>query len=266
MSTAGFFDRYPRFLTTSDSETQLGLARLNLRHTAIIESNLDAIRGRRVLDIASHDGRWSFAALQAGATHVTGVEARDDNVAAAIETMAEYGIAKDRYRFIVDDANEAIAKLTSDDFETIFCFGFLYHTMHHMLVLSAIARLHPKDIIIDTGVCLDNDPVVRLVEEDSGSRSNSMKSGYEASDWVLAGYPSVAALEMMLEHVGYGKIEYYDWSARDIAGLPQMINYYDGRRITLRARSSAATTLVPRAPITQTPDWPRATPGLQSRP
>ena len=68
MSTAGFFDRYPRYLTTSDSETQMGSARLNLRHTAIIESNLDAIRGRRILDIASHDGRWSFAALRAGAT------------------------------------------------------------------------------------------------------------------------------------------------------------------------------------------------------
>src|SRR4051794_17029055 len=143
MSTAGFFDSYPRFLRTSGSETQAGTGRLNLRHAAIIETNLDAIRGRRILDIASHDGRWSFAALMAGADHVTGIEAQPGLVASAVETMAEYEISPDRYRFIVGDVHEVINDLTPESFDTIFCFGFLYHTVHHMRLFSSIARLRP---------------------------------------------------------------------------------------------------------------------------
>jgi SAM-dependent methyltransferase len=255
MSAAGFFDRYPRFLSTSGSETQAGTGRLNLRYAAIVETNLETIRDRRILDIASHDGRWSFAALMAGASHVTGIEANRGLVTSAVETMEEYEISPDRYRFIAGDAHEAINELTPEDFDTIFCFGFLYHTVHHMRLFSSIARLRPQDLIIDTGVCLDKDAVVRLVEEDSGGFANAAKSDYETSAWVLVGWPSIAALEMMLEHIGYGQIEYYNWQGHDLAGLPEMLNYCDGRRITLRARKSAAGTFTPRVPITRTPDW-----------
>ena len=59
--TAGFFDQYPRFYDTS--ETFAYPSRLNLRHEAIFAENTDIFEGRRVLDIASHGGRWSFAAL-----------------------------------------------------------------------------------------------------------------------------------------------------------------------------------------------------------
>ena len=34
------------------------------------------LRGPRVLDLGCHDGRWSFAAIEAGACHVIGSEAR----------------------------------------------------------------------------------------------------------------------------------------------------------------------------------------------
>jgi predicted nicotinamide N-methyase len=34
----------------------------------LIQSNLNVICGRNVLDIACHDGRWSFAATKAGAS------------------------------------------------------------------------------------------------------------------------------------------------------------------------------------------------------
>ena len=58
----GFFDAYPRFFETSQTSTQPW--RLNLRHEAIFGDNAAAFPGARVLDIASHDGRWSLAALQ----------------------------------------------------------------------------------------------------------------------------------------------------------------------------------------------------------
>jgi 23S rRNA G2069 N7-methylase RlmK/C1962 C5-methylase RlmI len=74
-SATPFFDRFNRFYSTS--RTSPWPERLHARYQAIIQENLDLLRGQRVLDVASHDGRWSFAALKAGCAHVTGMEARE---------------------------------------------------------------------------------------------------------------------------------------------------------------------------------------------
>ncbi len=54
----GFFGKYPRFLETSGTASKPD--RLNLRYEAMIQANCDILEGARVLDIASHDGRWSL--------------------------------------------------------------------------------------------------------------------------------------------------------------------------------------------------------------
>jgi protein-L-isoaspartate O-methyltransferase len=86
----GFFDRFPRFYDTSETATHPG--RLNLRHQAMFGDNLDIFDGASVLDIASHDGRWSFAALQAGAASVVGVEGRRELVDHATQNFEHYGV------------------------------------------------------------------------------------------------------------------------------------------------------------------------------
>lgn len=60
----GFFDQYPRFYVTS--HTSPVPHRLNARCAAVIDSVRDKLTSARVLGIASHDGRRSFAALRAG--------------------------------------------------------------------------------------------------------------------------------------------------------------------------------------------------------
>ena len=87
----GFFDGYPAFYQSSRTGSHPN--RLNARYQALIESNRDIIEGGRILDIASHDGRWSFAALHAGAEHVVGIEARSGLVERATEAMDTYGIS-----------------------------------------------------------------------------------------------------------------------------------------------------------------------------
>jgi 23S rRNA G2069 N7-methylase RlmK/C1962 C5-methylase RlmI len=62
-----------------------------------------------VLDIASHDGRWSFAAIQGGAAHVIGIEARDDRVTGVRETFRQYGVAEERFRFLAGDVFDVMA-------------------------------------------------------------------------------------------------------------------------------------------------------------
>src|SRR6266446_801015 len=85
----GFFDQYPRFYSTS--MVSPSPERLNERYRALISPNEEFIRGKTILDLAAHDGRWSFAALKAGARHVTGIEGRAHLVESAIATAQEYG-------------------------------------------------------------------------------------------------------------------------------------------------------------------------------
>ena len=102
-----FFDNFERFYATSN--TSPFPHRLNGRHHAIIARNADVLAGKRVLDIASHDGRWSFAALQAGAAHVTGMEPRQELIDNARETFTHYGIDPARYDFTCGDVFNLLA-------------------------------------------------------------------------------------------------------------------------------------------------------------
>jgi len=129
-----FFDQYPRFYSTS--AVSASPERLHERYRALIAPNEELIREKTILDLAAHDGRWSFAALKAGARHVTGIEGRAYLVESAIATAQEYGIDAARYRFIVGDLFHEIEQVPTDSIDTVFCFGFFYHTAPHMLLLS----------------------------------------------------------------------------------------------------------------------------------
>jgi len=86
----GFLNQYPRFFSTS--QTSPFPDRLNARHAAITEANAYGLANKRVPDIASHGGRWSFAVLKARAMHVTGIEARAELIANADATFAHYRV------------------------------------------------------------------------------------------------------------------------------------------------------------------------------
>jgi len=120
-----FFSSFPRFFETS--QTTASANRLNARFEAIIEKNKDLIKGSKILDIASHDGRWSFAALKSGATHVTAVEVRKDLVKHAKETCTQYGIDKAHVDFICGDVFDVLSR-RDIRVDVVLCFRlFLPH-------------------------------------------------------------------------------------------------------------------------------------------
>ena len=96
-----FFDEYNRFYITS--QTSPFPHRLNGRYEAIIAKNIDLISGAKILDIASHDGRWAFAALQSGAEYVKGIEPRKELIDNATKTFTYYGILSSKYGFECGD-------------------------------------------------------------------------------------------------------------------------------------------------------------------
>src|SRR4051794_35722395 len=160
-----FFRDYPRFYSTGDAGIQ-SRPRLNVRYEAIFGENKDLFQGARVLDIASHDGRWSMAALANGAKSVVGIEAQPDLVDHAVATMKHYGQDPDRFRFIAGDVHEV---LNSEDLEVdvVLCLGFLYHTLRYNELLHGIRRTGAHHLVIDTQAkrMLDPDPSVTLLTE-----------------------------------------------------------------------------------------------------
>ena len=228
----GFFDDYPLFYRTSYTGSKPN--RLNARYEALIESNRDVIAGRRVLDIASHDGRWSFAALKAGAQHVVGVEGRAELVERATNAMNVYRVAPDRFDFMVGDAQTLLARFAPGDFDTVFCFGFLYHTLEQMSLISAISRLAPSHLLLDTKVVKSDVPLIVLRRDEPGGEGEAIRKATDGPGPVLVGTPSRAAVEWMLDSAGF-QYAYYDWATRHQGDWTQLDAYLDGRRVTLRA-------------------------------
>lgn len=231
-----FFYRYP--LLKATSKTDVRGERLVYRYRALIKPNRKAIRGKRVLDLASHDGRWSLAALDLGASHVTGIEGRPELVKKAESTLAAYHIGGDRYRFIVGDCLNQMADFSPGTFDTVFCFGFLYHTLNHYDLLRTITKLEPATLLIDSRVVPIEEPAIFLAFNDPNLEGAAI-SHTDSEKTVLVGVPTVPALLLMLQHLGWESVVQPPPTPEtpDEDGIR---DYCRGRRVCIIATRAAA--------------------------
>lgn len=155
-----------------------------------------------MLDIASHDGRWTFAALEAGAAHVTGVEVRPELVEAAEKNIESLGIARDRYRFEIGDIFER-SDVFDTSFDVVLCLGFLYHTARHAELLQLMRNTGAQTVVIDTGLIPQpgNFCAIRREIVDHPAMGHSATGVYDGH--ILVALPTKQALTMMLQHFGY---------------------------------------------------------------
>ena len=98
--------------------------RLNWRCEIFLTCNPEAIKDKRILDLASHDGRFSYACLKLGASHVCGVEGREYLVKYAIDNLSRLGYTQKQSSFIQDDVFNYLAKVKPGEFDTVLCFDF----------------------------------------------------------------------------------------------------------------------------------------------
>ncbi len=230
-----FFDQYDKFYGTS----RIGINpnRMNSRYRAIIEPHLDVLRDRRVLDLGSHDGRWAFAALKAGARHVTGIEARARHVDMARQTFRDYGIGEDRYRFLLGDVCDVL-KAESIAVDTVLVLGFFYHTYRHFEIAALLAATGASHIVLDTALALGPErdgAIIQYVLEPTDRGG----AAFGPRDRELTGRPSPRAIELMFGQVGFDLCE-RDWAVK--ADNPDgMSDYLEGRRgiFHLKARNGA---------------------------
>lgn len=205
----GFFD----FLTGNPRYAghDLNLNRLNRRHEMLVTPYAGDLAGSRVLDLASHDGRWSYALSAAGAREVVGVEARGDQ----IEQYAAYpdGEVKDRVSFVHGDVYDVLPELAQrgESFDVVAIFGLYYHVMDHYGLLELVHRLRPRLVVIDSEFARSADPVIRLATETTDSHLNSIS--HTAGQAVApVGVPSRSAMELMARTLGYA-VEWSDWGS-----------------------------------------------------
>lgn len=224
-----FFDKYPRFEQTSTVASDI--KRLNYRYAHVIERNRDILEGKRVLDVASHDARFTLAALAgAGAKHVTGIEARASLVAHAIENLKYYGIAEDRFDLITGDVFEKIGTIPAGSIDTAMVLGFLYHTARQYELISAISSLGVSSIIIDSNVVPKAErPIILLRWE--GTQDDAQIWDADRKK-VLSSTPSLLALSMLLEEFGYTPE-----ILEPLQPIPKSaLQYPRGQRVTLVGR------------------------------
>jgi predicted nicotinamide N-methyase len=208
---------------------------LNLRYDAIFAENRSIFEGARVLDIASHDGRWSLAALETGAKSVVGIEGKPELVEHANANLATYIDDASRYTFYAGDVLEVLAR-EKIEVDVVMCLGFLYHTLRYNELMSRIRELNPRKVIIDTQVHpRAKGPVVRLVLDTADSQANAVRDDYSYGNKVLVGWPSVQAVKLMARGYGYEVESFSDWGSllRDNAGATDVNDYADARRVTM---------------------------------
>lgn len=234
-----FAEKYPRFMEVSDLTPQP--ERTNERYEALFASNRDIFDGARVLDLASHDGRYSFAALTAGASHVTGVEVRQGLIDKAEETFAFYGQDPETYRFVCGDVFEVLAR-ERFAIDVVLCLGYLYHTYRHTELLYRLHQLAPRHLIVDTMVEPGNRPILRVLRERDAEDIRSAAQDAYSVGQVLVARPTVAALQKLLTAYDFEIESMYDWKGR-LAGrplAPGLAGYANGRRVSVRCRSREA--------------------------
>lgn len=210
-------------------ENPTTLYRLGQRHRLIIEPFVDQIKGARILDLAAHDGRWSYALAHAGAAEVIGVEARQ----ALIDRFDHFPetAAKSRVTLLCNDLYaELEARVAAGEtFDVVAVYGIFYHIMDHFRLLSLVAKLQPTLVIIDSEFIKADNAIVQVLKEEIANPLNAV-SDVRGITHTVVGVPSKRTMEFMADalHMDLIWVDHDLILGNDHAGMKDY--YRDGRK------------------------------------
>lgn len=214
-------------------ETPRARNRLVERHKRVVSSNIEHIRGKTVLDLASNNGRWCYAACAAGARKVQGVEGRAEKVDEGLELIARNGFSGSCAIEVADIYDWLFAN-QRERFDTIFCLGIYYHVLDHNLLLKLMVRLQPECIIIDSGFVRSFDLLVRIQTENPSLHLNALPA-YPDQAQEMVGIVSLGMMQQMAWNSGY-RVEPVIWDPAEVGDKSSVHDYLKGLRYTLRLR------------------------------
>lgn len=216
------FDRYDQIRGTP---TRPNVAkRLRHRYDAIIAQNRDLFKNARVLDLRSGDGRWSLAALDAGASHVVGVDNQQEAVEAASTAFAKIGVEPAAYEFINENMFAGLNSFSPETFDLILCQEV---SSDAHFFFKCLRRLKPKHVILDTRIINRKEPILvfRL--------KRSRKPGAQATgrSGSIAAVPNHELIKTLSDYFGF-RWRMIDWQTLGIADWTGIDDYHDDRRRT----------------------------------
>lgn len=205
---------------------------LNGRVEVLLNRNSDLIREARVLDLASHMGTLSYAALQLGAGQVHGIDTEDSMIRKGRQLFETMGVSRDAFEFEVRDVFEFLEQCPPGAFDTVFCFGLLYYVMEPFRLLQAMARVARRGILLDTFTAryaalqgkdahqyhphitdeLLETPILLTSLTQSEKKDYRLPNAfsYKGKDLALTTFPSRALLEIWFQALGLD-FELLDW-------------------------------------------------------
>ncbi|KFE35848.1 DUF1698 domain-containing protein [Thioclava atlantica] len=218
----GFYDFLPEIDRYSDDPGTV--ERMNLRHKMIIKPLEAEIAGKRVLDLAAHDGRWAYAFAAAGAREVVGIEGRQE----LIDRFSEFprGHLREKVSLICDDIFDGMQKLIDrgERFDVVGVLGILYHVMDHFRLFQLVRKLGPELVIVDSEFAQRPGQVIMLVRERTDNELNAIPQ-IEGQEKALIGIPSFTAMEAMADVLDYD-CHWLDWSEIGAGKRRHIGDYY----------------------------------------
>jgi SAM-dependent methyltransferase len=163
----------------------------------------NAVKGKRVLDLFSANGAFTFLAAFAGAKSVVGVEYSEDRVNCAkfIATTIQTDCA---IEFKCGDVYK-ICEYFRERFDVVLCLGGLYHIADPAFVLRQIGQLTKEHLVLQTSQVLPHKTnrasfMVRRTDRTKKGMT-SIRGGY--GTW----HYSPVCLRELLLHGGFEIIE-----------------------------------------------------------
>jgi SAM-dependent methyltransferase len=264
-----FAVRYEHTPFLQTSKTGAYANRLNWRCEIILTRNQQAVKQKRILDLASHDGRFSYACLKLGARHVTGIEARPGLVEKAHGNLLALGCRKDSFRFVTDDVFDYLPEIRPGDFDTVLCLGFISHTVRQVQLFDELKRIAAPCFILDNCVDLKFRQIAEVLRKLQKSRLYRMSqflrkgSGGHPLRYLLesledvpylafrdeenesegnttdslrfAARPSQALLEKFFNKYGF-RFRLLEWPHREIQDWEYLKDYREGARLCYLAQ------------------------------
>lgn len=115
----------------------------------------DRLDGKRVLDIGSWNGCFSFECEKRGAAQVIAIGPENPDLT-GFNMLREYLDSKVVYQYgSIYDLDPKVMGL----FDIVLCFGVLYHLRYPLLGLDNCRRVARKDLYVESA-CIDHDLII----------------------------------------------------------------------------------------------------------
>lgn len=171
-------------------------------------------QGLECLDIGCHEGFYSLAMAKHG-MHVTGMDAREENLRRARFVAEAMGEANVRYK---QGRVETLAHDEGRKYDLTLFLGVLYHVEDPMLCLRQVAAVTGELCVIETQVVDEVEGftewgswawkrpyngIIALVDETGEFKNGNRETGVTP----MATCPSPKALLFMLKQAGFARAE-----------------------------------------------------------